>query len=212
MLSDLKTVYWDACVPLSYINGTQNRIPHIEGLLKQSGKDLRIITSVFTVTEVAFAKAEQDAKVLDATVEAKISMLWQVGAPIQLVEFYEVIAAKARELMRAAIPHGWSLKPNDAIHLATADHLKVSEMHSYDEKLYKYKELTDTHFPICRPVATQPIIDFDAHHTEEGTNEPAEPNPQETAISISPGIRSSPSSPGEDQARTESKEKTEEQK
>ena len=106
MLSDLKTVYWDACVPLSYINGTADRIPHIEGLLQQSGKDLQIITSVFTLTEVAFAKAEQDAKVLDATVEAKISTLWQVGAPIKLVEFYEVIAARARELMRAAIRAG----------------------------------------------------------------------------------------------------------
>ena len=176
MLSDLKTVYWDACVPLSYINGTADRIPHIEGLLQQSGKDLQIITSIFTVTEVAFAKAEQDAKVLDATVEAKISTLWQVGAPIKLVEFYEVIAARARELMRAAIPRGWSLKPGDAIHLATADHLKVSEMHTYDEGLYRYKELTVTHFPICRPVATQPIIDFDAHHADEGTNETTEPN------------------------------------
>lgn len=176
MLSDLKTVYWDACVPLSYINGTADRIPHIEGLLQQSGKDLQIITSVFTVTEVAFAKAEQDAKVLDATVEAKISTLWQVGAPIQLVEFYEVIAERARELMRAAIPRGWSLKPGDAIHLATADHLKVSEMHTYDEELYKYQELTDTHFPICRPIATQANIAFGEHHTDEETNETTEPN------------------------------------
>ena len=68
MLSDLKKVYWDSCVPLSYINGTADRIPHIEGLLQQSGKDLQIITSVFTVTEVAFAKEEQDEKVLDAAV------------------------------------------------------------------------------------------------------------------------------------------------
>ena len=169
MPSDPKTVYWDACVPLSYINGTTDRIPHIEGLLQQCGEDLQIITSVFTVTEVAFAKAEQDAKVLDASVEAKIEMLWQPGAPIQLVEFYGVIAARARELMRAAIQRGWGLKPGDAIHLATADHFKVSEMHSYDKNLYKYKELTDTHFPICLPVAEQPIIAFDAHHADEGT-------------------------------------------
>ena len=168
MLSDLKKVYWDSCVPLSYINGTADRVPHIAGLLQQSGKDLQIITSVFTVTEVAFAKAEQDAKVLDAAVEAQISTLWQAGAPIQLVEFYEVIAVKAHKLMRTAIPRGWRLKPADAIHLATADHLKVSEMHTYDEELFKYQELTDTHFPICRPIANQASIAFDAHHAGEG--------------------------------------------
>jgi len=176
MSSDLKTVYWDACVPLSYINGTADRISDIEGLLQQSGKDLQIITSVFTVTEVAFAKVEQDAKVLDSEVEAKISTLWQVGSPIQLVEFYEVIAARARELMRAAIPHGWRLKPGDAIHLATADHMKVAEMHTYDEALHKYQELTYTKFPICQPIAAQANIVFDAQQADKGPNETNEPN------------------------------------
>ena len=44
--------------------------------------------------------------------------------------------------MRDAIPHGWGLKPMDAIHLATAEWVNrrlftVEEFHTYD-KLDKY--------------------------------------------------------------------------
>ena len=165
MPSDPPVIYWDACVPLSYINGRADRLPQIEALMQQSGKDCHIITSVLSVTEVAFAKLEQDAKILDPAVEEKISKLWQGGSPIQLVEFYEVIAIKAQRLMRAAILKGWNLKPGDAIHLATADHIKksgknVTEFHTYDEGLDKYQELVEKRFKIIRPTAQQPVMVF----------------------------------------------------
>lgn len=167
MLNNLPVIYWDACVPLSYINGDAARLPTIEALMQQSGKDCQLITSVFSIAEVAFAKYEQDQMVLDAGIEAKISNLWQVGSPIQLVEFFEVIAVKAQALIRVAVSKGWTLKPGDAIHLATADHLKVSQFHTYDDGLDKYKELTNAHFDICRPVVAQTVMVFPATATEE---------------------------------------------
>ena len=98
------------------------------------------------------------------------------------------------------------MKAGDAIHLATADHLKVSEMHTYDEGLYKYKELTDTHFPICRPVATQPIIDFDAHHADEGAMK-QQNQTSKKRLSLHPlKFDQALVAPGKDQAGTESKE------
>jgi len=43
------------------------------------------------------------------------------------VEFYELIADRARGLMRQAITQGWgSLQPADAIHLATAQQLVMA--------------------------------------------------------------------------------------
>jgi predicted nucleic acid-binding protein len=158
MLTDLPIIYWDACVPLSYINGITDRLPDIEGLLRKSGADFQLITSVYSIIEVAFAAIEQEAKTADPEIEEQISKLWALGSPIQTVEFYGLIAEKARKLMRDALSEGWSLKPGDALHLATADHLKVGAFHTYDEGLDKYEKITGTHFKICRPIATQPVI------------------------------------------------------
>lgn len=158
MLSNLRLIYWDSCVPLSYINGYNDRLPHLEGLLQRSGKDHQLITSIYSVAEVAFAKVEQDKKVLDKNIEEKLSTLWLAGSPILLVEFYQLIAVKAATLIRAGISEGWSLKPGDAIHLATADHLKVSEFQTYDDRLNKFGSLTETKFKICRPSAQQPVM------------------------------------------------------
>jgi len=157
--SDLPLVYWDACVPLAYINGEANRLPHIQGLLQDSGKNIQIVTSILSITEVAFAKVEQDGKSPDADTEAKINKLWEIGSPIETVEFYELIAEDAKKLMRAGLPHGFSLKPADAIHLATADRLQVTEFHTYDDvKLSNFSQFTKTKFPIIQPTARQAVI------------------------------------------------------
>lgn len=43
--------------------------------------------------------------------------------------------------MREAIQKGWSLKPPDAIHLATAKRCGVDEFHTYESALEKYSEI-----------------------------------------------------------------------
>jgi len=117
------------------------------------------VTSMLSIVEVAWGKLEQDGKLLDPTTEQTINKLWDMGSPIEVVEFYELIAEDAKTLMRAGIPHGWSLKPADAIHIATADRLAVSEFHTYDDaKLAKYSPFTKTKFPIVQPAAKQPVL------------------------------------------------------
>jgi predicted nucleic acid-binding protein len=147
-------------------------MPHIEPLMGKSGKDFQIITSVLSITEVAFAKIEQDQKVLDPETERKIGLMWKAGSPIKIVEFYELIALKAQKLIRAAIVKGWQLKPADAIHLATADQLKVKDFHTYDDKLDKYSELTDSKFIIRRPTSATPFFSF--ANSIEANKQPAE--------------------------------------
>ena len=161
MPTDLPLIYWDACVPLSYINGEPDRVPHIQGLMDVSGKEFRFVTSVLSIVEVAFAKVEQDAHLLDVAIEARIAKLWEPGSPIELAEVHQLVVEDAKEFMRRAVAHTpekWSLKAADAIHLATADRLDVKEFHTYDEKLDKFKAITNKHFPIVRPVAEQPAL------------------------------------------------------
>jgi predicted nucleic acid-binding protein len=70
------------------------------------------------------------------------------------VEFYDLIGLEARALMRQGIAQGWgSLQPADAMHLATAKRMEVSEMHTYDERLLKWDG--ELGFPIREPFVAQ---------------------------------------------------------
>ena len=157
--ADLPLYYWDACVPLAYINGDVERLQHIDSFMERSGKDWRIVTSVLTITEVAFGASEQTSSTLDLGVEAQIASLWQAGSPIQLVEFYDLIALRAQRIMRDAVSRSWQLKPADAIHLATADQLGcVTAFHTYDKKLERFADLTETRFQILAPISRTPLL------------------------------------------------------
>lgn len=122
-------VYWDSNVAISYVNGMADRVAVIEELLRKArAREIELITSSLSIVEVAFAKAEKQSGALDPDVEASIDALWAHGGPIKTVEFYDLIALEARGLMRRGIEQGWgSLKPIDAIHLATAKQIGVIE-------------------------------------------------------------------------------------
>jgi len=149
--------YWDACVFLSYINGVADRLPTIDALLADSeAGNFEIITSTVSVVEVAYALTEKNTRVLDPASEAAIDALWQDRTTIKLVEFYEELGREARALMRAGIAEGWSLKPKDAIHLATASVHKATMMHTYDGGLVKYGKLIG--IDVCEPFTPKPRL------------------------------------------------------
>jgi hypothetical protein len=55
--------------------------------------------------------------------------------------------------MRQALTQGWSLKPADAIHLASAQWLSVEELHTYDDKMPRYSMMIGC--KICEPSTIQ---------------------------------------------------------
>ena len=129
--------YWDSCVFLDLIGATPGRIGNIRPYMEAAEKrTIEIVTSTFTVAEVAFAQIERDNKSLDPEVEKEIDSLWGPnGGPIRLVEFSLLTAERARTIMRQAVTNGWTgLKAKDAVHLATAQPLGVDAVHTYDDK------------------------------------------------------------------------------
>lgn len=176
-MPEFPRIYWDACVPLSYINRVEDRLPDLDWYLERSGKDFQLVTSAISVVEVAFALQEKETGVLDQAVEDAISGLWAADSPIKLVEYYPLIGEDARALIRAALPVGWRLKPNDAIHLATARRIGAVEFHTYDTGLSKYEATLG--FPIRQPAATTPMLPFPsgAPGSEVAV---ASPNPEPT--------------------------------
>ena len=136
-----RRIYWDSCVWLAYINETPKDKEVLDILLRDSAMrsgNIHLVTSVIAQTEVAFGVTEQNNQALDDDVEQKIDSLWKDSSAVTLVEFYPAIALQARGLIRMNVEKGWSLKPFDAIHLATAQRLEVSEFHTTDTKLHRY--------------------------------------------------------------------------
>lgn len=106
-----------------------------------AASEFEIVTSVLTVTEVAWLSDEATSGIPDDRVAGLLDALWATLPGLRLVDIDALIAREARDLMRSALPHGWRLKPNDAIHLATARRLGAEAVHTYDRTLWKYGEL-----------------------------------------------------------------------
>jgi predicted nucleic acid-binding protein len=140
MADELRRIYWDANVILSYLNEVPDRVPTIEELFRQArAKEIELLTSSVSRVEVAYVQSERADGELDADADEAINALWLPGSPIKTVEFYDLIADGAKQLIRRGISQEWgSLKPLDAIHLATAERMEVAEMHSYDDRVQKW--------------------------------------------------------------------------
>ena len=157
-----KAIYWDSCVSLSYINAVPARIQALDSLLDDCAKGLiSLYTSDISRVEVAFAVSEKEQRVLDPETERRIDSLWNDPKIFTMVEFHSDIAKEARTLMRQAIPNGWSLKPLDAMHLATASWLSkagvaIEEFHTYDGSLTKYGAIVG--FRVSEPTITNPRL------------------------------------------------------
>ena len=162
MPDEASRIYWDSNVLLSYINDHPDRVPIIEELFRQArAGDIELFTSAVSRVEVAFAAAEKAEGSLDTTVEEQIDTLWAPGSPVKTVEFYDLIGDRARALMRQGIAQGWgSLKPIDAIHLATAQQMAVAEFHTYCERLQAWSGHLG--FPVTEPQTAQGILGVDA--------------------------------------------------
>jgi len=157
MPSQRQRIYWDADVWLSYINGEADRLPMLDALLADSSipkGNIEIYTSEMSEVEVAFAKSEQDNKVLDPDVEKQIDELWADRDTLKTIEYHHTIGIQARAVIRLAIEKGWQLKPMDAIHLATAKQRQATEFHTYDKRLLKYSN--EIGFTIIEPHVIAP--------------------------------------------------------
>jgi predicted nucleic acid-binding protein len=153
-----KSIYWDSCVFLHYIEGTPQWMPILDALLEEASetKDLVIYTSSVSITEVAFAQVEKTGQTLDPAVESEIDALWNDRSAVKLVEFNEIIARAARTLLRRAAESGRQLKPMDAIHLATAQSRNVTEFHTTDDRLKAGWQ--DLGFPVQDPFTQRPKL------------------------------------------------------
>lgn len=150
-----KIIYWDANCFLAYVNQETDRIDVLNDLLSLSESgEIELYASTVSQVEVAFSDSERRRGVLDPETESRIGNLWGEDNVVNSVVFNDEIGGIAKNLMRHSIARRWSLKPLDAIHLATAQWMpnlgaQVDEFHTYDSGLPRYAPIVG--FPITEP-------------------------------------------------------------
>ena len=152
-----RMIYWDSSVFLHYIEGSPQWMSILDSLLDEASKtgNLVIVTSTLSIVEVAYAKKEKSGRVLDPAVAAGMDALWADRSAVQLVEFDQVIGRHARGLIRRSVETGRKLAPPDAIHLATAAIMGVSDCQTMDASMMRWSDLG---FPVQEPWTPSPQL------------------------------------------------------
>lgn len=80
MPDDPRRVYWDANVPLSYLNGVPDRVPILDELFRKArAGEIELVTSAISRVEIAFIQSERDAGTLDQETEDAIDLSGRRG-------------------------------------------------------------------------------------------------------------------------------------
>ena len=122
----------------------------------QKDSQRKIVTSVISITEVTHVSEERLLKRVDDKVRETLDNFWADSTLLEFVDFNELIARQARDLIRRVIPLGYVLKSHDAIHLATAKYVDAKECFTYDDKLHKYNSYVGLN--ILSPYVSSPKL------------------------------------------------------
>lgn len=154
MASSIDRFYWDACAWIAYIiqekvdtpSGVEYRGRECKAVIEaaENGK-LEIVTSAFSLVEVC--KRSAGISVPTDNIAAFFENDY-----LLLVHLDREVGELARELMNAG--HS-GLKPQDAVHLASALVSRSQRLHTYDKKLLglsmKIDRLDGGKLDICMP-------------------------------------------------------------
>ena len=122
----MKTAYWDACVFHALFSEEKGRIDACRKVIDAARRgELEIYTSAITAVEVVWIK---NLDRMSHEHEEKIQKFFEHKF-IRIIACDRAMAAEARRLL-------WthkSLRPKDAIHVASALSQGIDVMHSYDD-------------------------------------------------------------------------------
>jgi predicted nucleic acid-binding protein len=139
MVERRRTIYWDSSLFLHLLAGDRDVVPVLVRMIDEIQRTdrFRIVTSTFSIVEVAFLLDERANGRLTPDFEATVDRLWADTTLLRLAEFDQETGRLARGYTRAAVADGRALKPIDAIHLATATIVGAEVVLTTDERLVK---------------------------------------------------------------------------
>lgn len=135
MGSNPDPIYWDSCTYLDFLRGGHPNQAHLRAILSdwEAGK-VSLVTSTLTIAEVLFVRGVQPAVRLDASRRQDLIDLFRPTGDrrLTLVELTRPIAEAARELC-----WDYSVRPKDAVHVASALADRCAVLHTHDGGLQK---------------------------------------------------------------------------
>ncbi len=123
----VEKIYWDSACFLSHFYAEVGKDEKCDGVLQRAERgEVLIVTSALTLAEVLWMRGEPK-------LEKEKADLVQRFFRRSYIRVYNV----SRKLAEDAQVHVWenSIKPKDAIHVATAIHLSVDALETFDKKL-----------------------------------------------------------------------------
>lgn len=157
-----RRIYWDANCFLSYINGEADRLPMLDALFGEARRgEIVIVTSMVSLTEVAYEASEKESRRLSQSVEASPDALFDDRSVVRVVEYHQFVARDARRLVRQALAEGWRLQPMDAIHLAAALDARAEEVHTYEGQSRRSRWAGLIGIPVHEPSGANLQLDLD---------------------------------------------------
>jgi predicted nucleic acid-binding protein len=163
--------YWDSSVFIAWLKNEpayKEYLTHMEEYASQADqRKIVLVTSTLTNTEILDSKMGNDAKeafslflkrpnVTEAAPDRRITVLAS-----QIRDYYQVLKDSGKSNRTLAVP--------DAIHVATAIHYSVNQLHTFDDgkKSRKHLGLLSLHgnvaghpLVICKPIAMQGRLDI----------------------------------------------------
>lgn len=123
----VEKIYWDSDCFLSYLQAEKIKVDKCEGVIQRAERgEVLIVTSALTLAEVLWMRGAP-------RLSKDKALLVQRFFRRSFIRVYNV----TRKLSESAQVLVWdhNIKPKDAIHVATAIHLNVSALETFDEKL-----------------------------------------------------------------------------
>ncbi len=159
MPAELRRLYFDANVFLAYVGDEEGRADTVQALLDEARRtEIVIVTSVLSITEVAYGAHERDQGLTEAGEEA-IEQLWTPASPVTLADVSHAVARNARTLIRVARAQGLSgLRGADAVHLATARLLSCEVIFTYEAEARRSRWQQITGIRVSEPVTNTPRL------------------------------------------------------
>ena len=150
MVADPFRPYGDSNLFLAWLNDEPGRADAAEAALAGTMRaGIRITTSVFTLTEVAYTAGERSGT--DTHDLQRIDSAMRRSGLLRFVEVTERVALLGRERIRAAGRAGRRLTPADAVHLATAETSGATVFWTFDARLIDLAGQLELPFPVGDP-------------------------------------------------------------
>lgn len=147
--------YWDTCLFLAWLKDEERKTGEMDGvrdiIQRMKRRDAKVITSVLTTVEVLAAKIPVG---IDSPFKDLLKRVNRQSMDIR-------VASLAHDLRNHYATLDRSLKAPDAIHLATAIHYRVDELHTFDDQLLSLSGNIGGHkLIICKPETKAPQLDL----------------------------------------------------